>query len=242
MLQSFLAGLAFVSGLLIHAIPAAAQASDSLSLTGDVGLVNTAGNTDLTTVNVGERVRWRRDRLTLVQTFRVVYGRSDGETTSSLWRGEVRGDVALSAAVLAYAAGAYDRDRFAGIARRLSEGVGLGIALVRRTHDRLEVETGMSLIQERSTLDTRDNFASARAAATYAHNFTEATYFEQKVEGAANLEDASDYRVTTESALVAPLSSRLALKITYVVRFDHQPEPGFRTTDRLLTSGLQFTL
>jgi putative salt-induced outer membrane protein YdiY len=41
---------------------------------------------------------------------------------------------------------------------------------------------------------------------------------------------------------VAPLSSHLALKISYVVRYDHRPEPGFRSTDRLLTSGLQFTL
>jgi putative salt-induced outer membrane protein len=240
--QPFFAGLAFAAGLLLGAVPAAGQSSDSLQFTGDLGIVNTAGNTDLTTINVGEAIRWRRGPLTLGQTFALVYGRSSGETTSSLWRGVVRGDYALSDAVSGYALGGYDRDRFAGIARRFEEGLGIALALLRRTRDRLETEAGFSLVQQRSTLGTQDDFASTRGAAAYQHHFTEETFFRQIVEATANLEDASDYRLTSESALVAPLSSRLALKVTYVVRYDHQPEPGFRSTDRLLTSGLQFTL
>lgn len=236
------AGLALAGALLLAAAPAATQSPDSLGLTGDIGVVNTAGNTDLTTINIGEEVRWRRGQLTLGQMFALVYGRSRGETTSSLWRAGVRSDYALSKAVSVYGRVAWDRDRFAGIARRFEEGAGVAIGLIRRTRDRLEVETGLALIQQRSTLATEDNFASSRGAATYTHHFTEATYVRQLVEATANLEDASDYRLTSESTLVAPLSSRLALKISYVVRYDHRPEPGFGTTDRLLTSGLQITL
>jgi putative salt-induced outer membrane protein len=242
MVQQLHAGLSLAAGLLLAAAPVAAQATDSLRLTGDLGIVNTAGNTDLTTINVGEETRWRHGQLTLGQTFALVYGRSGGETTSSLWRGGVRGDYALSAALAGYASVTYDRDRFAGIARRFEEGAGIALGLIRRTRDRLDAETGLSLVQQRSTLGTRDDFASTRGAVAYEHHFAEATYVRQMVEATANLEDASDYRVTSESALVAPLSRRLALKVSYVVRFDHRPEPGFRSTDRLLTSGLQFTL
>lgn len=42
-----------------------------------------------------------------------------------------------------------------------------------------------------------------------------------------------------ETSLVAPLSSRIAFKAGYVIRFDNAPEPGFAKTDRFLTSGLQ---
>jgi putative salt-induced outer membrane protein len=240
--QPFYLGLALAAGMLLGAAPAVGQSSDSLRLTGDLGVVNTAGNTDLTTINVGEEVRWWRGPLTLGQTFALVYGRSGGETTSALWRAGVRGDYALSEAVSAYARAGFDRDRFAGIARRFEQGTGIGVALLRRTRDRLETEAGFSLVQQRSTLGTQDDFASTRGAATYQHHFTEDTYFRQMVEATANLEDGSDYRLASESALVAPLSSRLALKVSYVVRYDHRPEPGFRSTDRLLTSGLQFTL
>ncbi|MGH7510707.1 MAG: DUF481 domain-containing protein [Gemmatimonadales bacterium] len=242
MIRSLAPGLALAAGLVLAPAAAAAQSTDSLHLTGDVGVVNTAGNTELTTVNIGEQVRWRRRRLTLEQTFALVYGRSGEETTSSLWRGGVRADYALTEAVSAYALAAYDRNRFAGIARRFEEGAGVGIGLIRRTRDQLQVESGLSLVQQRSLLATTDNFASARGAARYMHHFTTETYFEQMVETITNLEDAGDFRVNSESALVAPLSQRLALKISYVVRYDRRPEPGFRPTDRLLTSGLQFTL
>jgi putative salt-induced outer membrane protein YdiY len=47
--------------------------------------------------------------------------------------------------------------------------------------------------------------------------------------------------VNTETGLVAPISSHIGLKLSYVIRFDNQPEPGFKKTDRLLTSGVQVT-
>ncbi len=237
-----LAGLALAGLALITAVPAAAQSADSLRLSADLGLVNTAGNTDLTTVNVGEEVRWRRGRVALGQTFSVVYGRSEGETTSSLWQGGVRADYDLSDRISTYASVAYDRDRFAGIARRFDEGAGLAVALVRRLRDRFETEAGLSLVQQRSTQDLDDRFVSARGAATFVHHFNETTFVRQTVGARINLENATDFRVTSESAVVAPLSRALALKISYVVRFDNLPEPGFRATDRLLTSGLQVTL
>ncbi len=235
-------GLALALALLLGPRPAAAQSADTLRVTGDVGVVNAAGNTQLTTVNVGQELRWRTGPLTLGQTFAVVYGRTDGETTSSLWRSGARAEYALSPGVSVYGSVAYDRDRFAGIARRLEEGAGIGLGLLRRTRDRLEAKAGLSLVQQRSTAGADDTFAAASGGFSYAHQLGEAASLRQKVEGLANLEDASDFRLTSESALIAPLSRRLALKISYEVRFDNQPEPGFRSTDRLLTSGLQFTL
>lgn len=230
-----------VAGLLLVPAAALAQTADTLRLTADLGVVNTAGNTELTTLNVGQGLRWRRGRLALGQTFRVVYGRSDGVTTSAQWRAGVRGDYAVSGAVAIYAATGYDRDRFAGIARRIEEGAGIAVGVIRRVRDRLDGEAGLSLVQQRSTLATENDFASARAAASYTHHFAEATFLRQTVGLDANLQDGSDYRVSSESALVAPLSRRLALQISYVARFDHKPEPGFRSTDRLLTSGLQIS-
>ena len=46
-------------------------------------------------------------------------------------------------------------------------------------------------------------------------------------------------RMNSESSLVAAFTSRLALKLTYLVRFDNLPEPGFLDTDRLFTAGIQ---
>ena len=42
-------------------------------------------------------------------------------------------------------------------------------------------------------------------------------------------------------ALVAPLSDVIALKLSYAIRFDNLPEPGFEKTDRIFSSGVQVT-
>jgi len=61
------------------------------------------------------------------------------------------------------------------------------------------------------------------------------------VELLPDLKTSENLRVNTESDVVAPLSQHIALKLSYVIRFDNLPEPGFKKTDRLLTSGIQIT-
>ena len=64
---------------------------------------------------------------------------------------------------------------------------------------------------------------------------------QQDVEFLPNLQESDDWRVNTESSLVAPISSRIGVKLSYVVRFDKVPEPTFKNTDRLFTTGIQLT-
>lgn len=209
---------------------------------GDVGFVNTAGNTEVTNLNVGEKITNNRGKLTLKQFFALVYGRTDGQTTNSLWRTGLRGDYALSSTIAVFGSASFDRNRFAGISRRMEEGAGIAVKLLSRERDKVEVEAGLAFTQQRSTLDVDDNFTSARTAALFQHNFNPTAFFLQTVEVLPNLEASDDLRINTETALVAPLSRRLAIKISYVIRYDKLPEPTFEKTDRLLTSGLQVTL
>ena len=233
----------FVLLAVLAVSPLSAQdAPRPFEFTGDIGLVNTAGNTDVTTLNVGEKLTHNRDRLTLKQFFAVVYGRTEGLTTTSLWRGGLRGDYALSPRIGVFGSATADRNRFAGISRRLEEGAGITFKLIAGERNKLEVEAGLAFTQQLSTTEVKDNFTSARSAALFQHNFTPTAYFLQTVEVLPNLEVSEDLRINTETGLVAPLSRRLAIKVSYVIRYDRLPEPTFEKTDRLLTSGLQVTL
>ncbi len=64
----------------------------------------------------------------------------------------------------------------------------------------------------------------------------------QVVEVLPNFREPEDLRVNTESALVAPLTARIAVKLSYVFRYDGLPEETYLATDRLFTSGLQVSL
>jgi putative salt-induced outer membrane protein YdiY len=73
----------------------------------------------------------------------------------------------------------------------------------------------------------------------YKHLFGTTAFFTENLEWLANLEDSQDQRVNSETAFTAPISRQVALKASYVIRYDKQPEPGFETTYRIFTTGVQ---
>ena len=61
-----------------------------------------------------------------------------------------------------------------------------------------------------------------------------------------SLDVGEDYRINTETSLVAALSTHLAVKASYKVRFDNLPSlsstgTALRKSDRILSTGLQVT-
>jgi putative salt-induced outer membrane protein YdiY len=237
-----LAVVALASALV--AASSSAQQADTtgpIKFTGTVGLVNTAGNSNVTTVNVGDRIDYKAGAWGLTQLFSVVYGRNEGVTNTSIWAASLRGDRKIGARLAIYALAGWDRNTFAGIDRRWEEGTGLLSHLLSRKKNTLDGEAGISFVQQLSTDGVHDDFPSARLASTYKHLFTETAYFLQSVELLPDLETSKNLRFNTETGLVAPISSHIGLKISYVIRYDNLPEPGFEKTDRLLTSGIQIT-
>ena len=236
--------------LLVSAsLAVSARAQDKkkpVSFIGDLGFVNTAGNTHLTTLNLGDKLTVRAGKALLTQSFALVYGKSEGIQNANSQLARVRADYPLAARLAIYGSIGYERNRFAGIDHRIDEGVGLAAALLRGPMNELDLEAGVSLVQQRLQPDpavdvtVSDNFFSGRAAARFKHLFTKTTYFQQTLEFLPNLETTSDYRINSESALVAPISSHLGLKAGYLIKYNHAPpSPTLAKTDRMLTTGVQ---
>ena len=232
--------------VLVAAVPrsvawAQEDAPPPVAFTGDLGFVNTAGNSEVTTLNLGERLTYRTAGWVLGEFFNVIYGETDGKESTSLWKAGVRVDREITLRLAAFGLGGWERNKFAGISRRFEEALGLAYKVLTGGKSQLGFEAGVSLNQQRSTLAgvADDNFVAGRAAGRYRYNFSESAFLTQLLEFLPNLEESDDYRLNSETALVAALSKQMALKLGYVVRFDNLPEPGFKKTDRLFTSGIQ---
>lgn len=223
------------------AVPAAAQdASKPVAVTVDLGFVNTAGNTAVTTVNAGDKLVYTAARFVLTQTFGVVYGRTGDSTTTNQWKAGARLDYQVIPRVSVFGQGRYERNTFAGIARRFEEAIGVAAILLDAAGNKLTAEAGASLNQQTSSItDVTESFTAGRAAAEFRRALTEAAFFTLGGEFLPNFETSEDYRINGQAAVVAPISAAIALKASYEVRFDNLPEPSFRKTDRILTSGLQ---
>ena len=244
---SRIAVLSFTIGIIAAPAEAQVKTPPPSEFNADLGFVSVSGNTSVTTLSLGEKWIRRISRWEFKQDLAAVYGKTDGTETSNLWRASVRGDYGLGAKLALYARTAFDRNKFAGVKSRFAEGVGL-VAKVRATDiDQLNVEGGFELTQQDNLDGTNDSFSSLRAASTWKHMFSATAYFFQGVEWLPNLDDSEDYRINSETSVVAPLSTRVAMKASYQLRFDNLPSLNaagtapLRKSDRILSTGIQVT-
>lgn len=216
-----------------------------VKFTGDLGFVSTSGNTSVQTLNVGDKISAKFGVVTVSQQFSVVHGRSKGQTVTSLYRGAVRTDVALEKTFGLYASVTFERNIFAGLVSRIAGVVGVSAELFSTPQDRMIIESGVSLNRQRNVDTSKrpdvDNLGG-RAASAYTHKFGPKASFAQSVELLPNFRDPEDLRVNTESAILAPITKDVGVKLSYVIRYDGLPNPGYQATDRLFTSGIQISL
>ncbi len=236
---------------------AQAQPVKTTSASADLGFVNTAGNSSVTAFNVGDKfvAQTQDKRLVFTQTFAMVYGRTDGEKSAENYRGHLRLEHHLTDGLFVFGLTGWDRNVFAGIARRFEETVGLSWKPVALPRDELEFEGGLSLFQQRNTVaeppGTFDNnYKAGRIGASYKHIFSKSAFASQSVDFLPNFDDATDWRLNSESSLVAPISTAIGLKLAYVVRYDNlpglKPAPNptlerFAKTDRFFTAGISIS-
>jgi putative salt-induced outer membrane protein len=233
----------------VSSLPASAQdkAPPASEFNTDLGFVSVSGNTSVTTLSLGEKWIRRIARWEFKQDLGAVYGKTDGAETSNLWKASVRGDYGLGSNLALYARTAFDRNKFAGVKSRFAEGLGLVAKLQATDINQLNVEGGFELTQQDNLDGTSDSFSSLRGASTWKHMFSANAYFFQGVEFLPNLDDSEDYRINSETTVVAPLSSHVAMKASYQVRFDNLPSLNaagtapLRKSDRILSTGIQIT-
>ncbi len=245
------AGLTAQAGTPPPATPPATAAAPKpkspniIKFTGDLGYVSTAGNSSVQTLNLGNRVSAKLGVVTVSQQFSLVHGRSKGKTVTSLYRAQLRSDYSLQTTFGLYGQVNYERNVFAGLASRIATNTGLTALLHADARHRLTLEGGVSVNAQRSVDPTKrpnQDFLGGRAATSYTQKLGPKASFAQSVELLPNFRDREDLRINTESTVVAPITKEVGVKLSYVIRYDGLPQPGFLSTDRLFTSGIQITL
>jgi len=211
------------------------------SFTGDVGVISASGNTQLRTLSVGDKIVHSNGRWVLSQLGAYIYGETNSASTANQLRFSGRSDYLFHPRVSAFANAAFERNTFAGFTRRTDESGGLSWKAIVAPWDSLSVDGGGVLTQQQNVDGTNRSFPAGRVAGQYKHAFSKASYFLQLAEYIPDLESTGEYRLNTESSIVAPVSSHAGIKVGYVVRYNSAPPVGFGTTDRVLTSGIQVT-
>lgn len=222
--------------------PATAPVPDSVKLTFGSGLVTTGGNTSVTTFNFGNSFSYIHRPWVFSEAAAAIYGSSHDTVNNDQYHLLLRVDLGLHDGISAYLYGSFDRDRFAGLASRYQEAAGLAWKAIEQPADLLTLEAGIGENQQTDVgSGSTASFTAARAAATYKHMLNKTAYAQEAAEVLPDLQHSKNLRINSATDLVAPISAVISLKVGYVIRFDNLPPPGFKKTDRILTTGVQIT-
>ena len=211
------------------------------SFTGDLGYVSATGNTNLSTLSVGEKIVHTNGLWMFTQAALYVNGSTNNKPTANQLLATARADYAFLPRLSVFAGLSYEKNTFAGFNSRTDEILGLAWRAILAPQDSARVDAGGVATQEQDVDGTKQSYPSARVALNYKHQFSKLSYFHQFVEYLPNLQTSGSYRFNTESALIAPISTHIGIKLSYAIRYDSKPQPTFGTTDRLLTTGVQIT-
>ncbi|MCE2900755.1 MAG: YdiY family protein [Gemmatimonas sp.] len=217
---------------------------------GSLGFSQASGNANALTTNMTNRLTYTMAGWNVQQDLAFYYGEANEKVNTNFWNGGLRGERTVAERVALFMASRYDRNVLQGVSNRFQQGFGVTVRAVDDKRNRLNVALGGSFFSQQltpgSVAKVSRAFPAARAAMDYRLRVTEVAYVQQSAEYLPAIGDtASSYFVNTESAVVAPISRNVGLKVGYVIRYNSEPpirnNVQLRTTDTFFSSGLTLT-
>jgi hypothetical protein len=205
------------------------------------------GNTDLVQTDLHARLDWVRGRSTTLVVGEGGLGLLSNENFSSSGLLHVRQTRWLGDRVApeAYAQINYDRPLLldfralvgAGLRLRLSGGdwgaLGAGVSVMRE-HERLDLPPGATH-GDRTRRFRNSTFVTVRLVGGDALLVSSTAYLQPA------LDDLGDLRVLQNLGVAASITNRLALTVTFDLRYDSGPPDGLAALDTRLKTGLTFS-
>ena len=217
----------------------------------DFSLAASQGNQEVTTVSLGQRYSYAFPTWKFSQTASALRGTANGVKNAELYQGGLRGDYNLTKKLTAYLSGDGLRNTPAGLSSQLAEGIGLAYQFADTDIDKLQLSAGVGSLQRKFVgIAASQNDFVGNAAGLYRHLFSKVSYFEQTAGFTPNFTTPDAWLFTSKTSVVAPLSSRVGIKVAYLINFNNAPPLNvatpiltdrFRKFDGLLTTGVQFT-
>ena len=162
----------------------------------------------------------------------------DGNLTAKKIFLGVRGSRALDADFDLFAAVSYLQDQFAGLDPRLLVAGGVTYKFLKGPEHELAFDVGLTWTRDDLVTDGSTSYAGAIGAARYTWNISKTAKFTEDLAFYPSFKQGSDWRFESATGVQASVSTAVALKFTYGVRYANRPVPGFRKTDTQTAASL----
>jgi putative salt-induced outer membrane protein YdiY len=207
-------------------------------ISGELSLVATGGNTSTRTLGVGGTVLHRTDVTRTRATAAFVTSEAEQITNARSLTLQGRHGLQVRPHVELFGTGALTRDRFAGISDRFTTEGGVAYtASLPRQHVLIgEGSIGFTVERRLDAMDLK--FANATGSLRYALTLARATQVTEDASFTADLEETSNWRTISTSAVAMTLTQMLTLKASHAFEYRNAPVPGFGRIDMRTAAAL----
>lgn len=235
----------------LAALPMVAAAQDGWTGEGSLSAGYTTGNTETTDIGLALKLDRELGLWTYTAEAAADYGETDSVETKNRWflAGEV--DRQLGDRLFGFARTSYERDEFSGFESRLFVGGGLGYQVLDGEATTWSVQGGPGIkideVRETTVIvdgepvtteaTTEESF-SVVAGSEFAHQFNEAVSFTNNTDVIYASEST---QLGNIAAITASLTNTLSARVSFEVRHDTNPPPGFEATDTVTRASVVYT-
>ena len=231
----FRVAVAFLIGVILGGLvpPSLADDAPAPPWSGSLGLafLATSGNTDTQTFGLDLAAKRTPDPWGIEFSASYLRSKDSGVTTAERYGAKVRAERKLNDRWSLFGGVSGERDTFAGLDLRGIVEVGATYTALAGPVHTLAFDGGVTWTKESLVSGPDADFAGGMLGLTYSWKPREGTEISERLLWYPNFDETSDWRATSETAVQAALSNRLALKVGYEVRYDNEPVPGFDETD-----------
>lgn len=205
---------------------------------GEAGFGVTTGNTEQLNALIG--VKLTKEGLKTRQNFAAAldYQQTDGVRSRERYLVSYGQNYLLRDGLYISTSLGWERDQFAGFARRFTESIGLGYRAISRPGMTLDVDGGPALRQTLYTSGFSYEEFGLRASVTYRWTLRPDTIFSQ--DASAVTSDGNATLIST-SALTTKLSRKLSARVSLNVQSETEPQPGRKSTDTATRASLVYS-
>ena len=234
---------AFIVMTLTGGVAGAQQASEHRddgpwSGSAELSLVATSGNSNTRTFGLGGEVTYAPGAWRWLGRISYVETEVDDQLRARSQSALVEISRAFPGRLEMYGRAGYQRDLFAGIARRLTTEGGLAYNAIATAPHSLQLLAGFGATREQRVVGDNRLLGTANVTGRYRWALSETSALTEEAAFAADLSTGNDWRFTNEVAATAAFSTRLSLKVSHKLSYLNEPVPGFRKTDTILSAAL----
>jgi len=198
------------------------------------------GNTDRSGLSFGTEAMRRGDQDRFSMRFLYNIAEEDDAMTTRNAFGALQYDYFFTKKFYGYLGVELLNDKYKDLNLRAVVGPGVGYQVWDDLIKALSLEAGIAYFSEDYKSQEDQSWLTVRLAANYRHKLTDWLVFTDRLVLYPSLESISDFNLRNEAALLTAIGTGWSMKLADILDYSNNPPAGTKSTDSLLTVGLQY--